>query len=186
MNRSKVMQQWLATPDNKTTDIRYPLAIDSGIERITGNSTPPSKMSDTASDIRNLLVYVWRDFLVMTRRKMVTLVSTIDTDKIAINVSTTEFSAIVLTSAVTHDLISWWFLPIVDLDFFSMTPSGVYNVRKTIISTFAIARTIILSPHYFSANIMRNCLRRTIVFRVIHLRYIHWFLLVYRSPRLQS
>lgn len=120
MNRSKVMQQWLATPDNKTTDIRYPLAIDSGFERITGNNTPPSKMSDTASDIRNLLVYVWRDFLVMTRRKMVTLVSTINTDKIAIKVSTTEFSAIVLTRAATHDLISWWLLLIVYPDFFSL------------------------------------------------------------------
>lgn len=105
MNRSNVMQQLLATPDNKTTEIRYPLAIDSGVVRITGNSTPPSKMSDTASDTRNPLVYVRRDLLVTTRRHMVTLASTISTDKIVIKASTTEFSAIVLTCAVTHDLI---------------------------------------------------------------------------------
>lgn len=37
MNRSKVMQQWFAIPDNRITEIRYPLATDSWIMRITGN-----------------------------------------------------------------------------------------------------------------------------------------------------
>lgn len=121
MNRSNVMQQWLATPDNKTTEIRYPLAIDFGVVRITGNSTPPSKMSDTASDARNPLVYVLRDLLVTTRRHIVTLASTINTDKIAIKAVITEFSAIVLTCAVTHDSFCWWFRLIV---------SFVYNTIR--------------------------------------------------------
>ncbi len=91
------MQQWLATPDNKITEIAYPLASDSGIVRIIGKRTPPSKMSDIASETRSELVYVRRDLLVMTKRQMVTLASTTKTDKIVIKASTTEFSAILLT-----------------------------------------------------------------------------------------
>lgn len=94
MNRSKVMQQWLATPDNRITEIRYPLAGESGIVRITGNNTPPSKISEIASETRNPLVYVRRDLLVMTKRHMVTLANTTNTDKIVIKASTMEFSAI--------------------------------------------------------------------------------------------
>ena len=56
MSRSKVMQQWLVTPDNRITETIYPLVADSGIVRNTGNSTAPSKISDTARETRNPFV----------------------------------------------------------------------------------------------------------------------------------
>ena len=68
MNRSKVMQQWFAIPDNRITEIRYPLATDSWIMRITGNRTPPRRISDMANETRKPLVYVRRDLLLITKR----------------------------------------------------------------------------------------------------------------------
>ena len=94
MNRSKVMQQWFAIPDNRITEIRYPLATDSWIMRITGNRTPPRRISDMANETRKPLVYVRRDLLMITKRHMVTLASTIKTDKTVIATVKRELSAI--------------------------------------------------------------------------------------------
>ena len=94
MNRSKVMQQWFAIPDNRITEIRYPLATDSWIMRITGNRTPPRRISDMANETRKPLVYVRRDLLLITKRHMVTLASTIKTDKTVIATVIRELSAI--------------------------------------------------------------------------------------------
>lgn len=94
MNRSKVMQQWFAIPDNRITEIRYPLATDSWIMRITGNRTPPRRISDMANETRKPLVYVRRDLLMITKRHMVTLASTIKTDKTVIATVIRELSAI--------------------------------------------------------------------------------------------
>ena len=94
MNRSKVMQQWFAIPDNRITEIRYPLATDSWIMRITGNRTPPRRISDMANETRKPLVYVRRDLLLITKRNMVTLASTIKTDKTVIATVIRELSAI--------------------------------------------------------------------------------------------
>lgn len=94
MNRSKVMQQWFAIPDNRITEIRYPLATDSWIVRITGNRTPPRRISDMANETRRPLVNVRRDLLMITKRHMVTLASTIKTDKTVIAIVIREFSAI--------------------------------------------------------------------------------------------
>ena len=94
MNRSKVMQQWFAIPDNRITEIRYPLATDSWIMRITGNRTPPRRISDMANETRKPLVYVRRDLLLITKRHMVTLASTIKTDKTVIATVKRELSAI--------------------------------------------------------------------------------------------
>lgn len=94
MNRSKVMQQWFAIPDNRITEIRYPLATDSWIMRITGNRTPPRRISDMANETRKPLVYVRRDLLMITKRHMVTLASTIKTDKTVIATVIRELSVI--------------------------------------------------------------------------------------------
>lgn len=94
MNRSKVMQQWFAIPDYRITEIRYPLATDSWIMRITGNRTPPRRISDMANETRKPLVYVRRDLLMITKRHMVTLASTIKTDKTVIATVIRELSAI--------------------------------------------------------------------------------------------
>lgn len=94
MNRSKVMQQWFAIPDNRITEIRYPLATDSWIKRITGNRTPPRRISDMANETRKPLVYVRRDLLMITKKHMVTLASTIKTDKTVIATVIRELSAI--------------------------------------------------------------------------------------------
>lgn len=94
MNRSKVMQQWFAIPDNRITEIRYPLATDSWIMRITGNRTPPRRISDMANETRKPLVYVRRDLLMITKRHMVTLASTVKTDKTVIATVIRELSAI--------------------------------------------------------------------------------------------
>ena len=94
MNRWKVMQQWFAIPDNRITEIRYPLATDSWIMRITENRTPPRRISDMANETRKPLVYVRRDLLLITKRHMVTLASTIKTDKTVIATVIRELSAI--------------------------------------------------------------------------------------------
>lgn len=88
------MQQWFAIPDNRITDIRYPLATDSWIVRITGNRTPPRRISDMANETRKPLVNVRRDLLMITKRHMVTLASTIKTDKTVIATVIRELSVI--------------------------------------------------------------------------------------------
>lgn len=104
MNRSYVIQQWFATPDSRITEMIYPLAVDSGMVRITGKSTPPSKMSDMASETRNPFVKVRRDLLATTNRHMVTLASTTKTDKTVITTFTIELSDISLSVNDTQHL----------------------------------------------------------------------------------